>query len=303
MTIKTVAIIGMGALGMMYGCQIADRLGKDAVQFVMDRERYEKNKNRTFFKNHQPCSVNLVCDEAAKPVDLVIVAVKYRSLQSALHTMRNSVGEKTVLMSVMNGINSEAAIGARYGKKNLIYTVAQAMDVLKKDTAITVTTPGILCIGIKAPYQQQALNALVTFLEKVRLPYQVEEDIMHRIWGKFMLNVGVNQTCMAYETGYAGIQKEGEARKVFKGAMREVMTLAAAEGIALTEADFEEYLALADRMAPEGMPSMRCDGILKQPSEVDMFSGTVLRLADSHGLEMPYNQFLYKKIREMEETY
>lgn len=33
-----------------------------------------------------------------------------------------------------------------------------------------------------------------------------EADILHRMWCKFMLNVGVNQVCMAYACGYGGVQ-------------------------------------------------------------------------------------------------
>ncbi len=48
---------------------------------------------------------------------------------------------------------------------------------------------------------------------------------------------------------------------------------------------------------------MRQDGIAYRPSEVEMFSGTVRRLAEKHGLSVPVNDMLYKKIKDMESTY
>ena len=57
---------------------------------------------------------------------------------------------------------------------------------------------------------------------------------MKRQWGKFMLNVGVNQTVAVYQTNYGGIQREGEARDTMIAAMREVIALSEKEGIDLT---------------------------------------------------------------------
>jgi len=71
----------------------------------------------------------------------------------------------------------------------------------------------------------------------------------------------------------------------------------------VTEDDLDEYLRLMDTLSPEGMPSMRQDGLARRPSEVELFSGTVLRLAAKHGLDTPVNAALYREIRAMEAQY
>ena len=44
---------------------------------------------------------------------------------------------------------------------------------------------------------------------------------------------------------------------------------------------------IADGLNPEGMPSMRQDGMAKRYSEVELFSGTVIPLAQKHGIDVP----------------
>ena len=39
--IKNISIIGMGALGVMYGSHLAHHLGFDHVTYIMDEKRYE----------------------------------------------------------------------------------------------------------------------------------------------------------------------------------------------------------------------------------------------------------------------
>ena len=45
------------------------------------------------------------------------------------------------------------------------------------------------------------------------------------------------------------------------------------------------------------------DAIARRKSEVELFAGTVLRLAAKHGLPAPVNAFYYRRIREIEAGY
>lgn len=53
--IKNVSIIGMGALGVMYGSHLAHHLGFDHVTYIMDEKRYEKYKGSTVTCNGENC--------------------------------------------------------------------------------------------------------------------------------------------------------------------------------------------------------------------------------------------------------
>ncbi|MDD2958402.1 MAG: 2-dehydropantoate 2-reductase [Lachnospiraceae bacterium] len=301
--IKKTAIIGMGALGILYGTHMIDQDGIQNVCYVMDSKRSEKYKNQTFYKNGTAYQMP-VCDcERAEAADLVIVAVKYNGLASAVDTMKRCVGEHTIIMSVMNGISSEEIIADQYGKEHMIYTVAQGMDAMKFGNELTYTRMGELRIGAKEECQQKNLQAVKEYFDRIQMPYTEDVDIMHRIWGKFMLNVGVNQCCMAYETDYHGCLVPGEANRTMIAAMREVIVLARCEGVNIGEKDLNEYVDLLNTLSPEGMPSMRQDGLAHRPSEVEMFSGTILRLAKKHGILVPSNRYLYERVKELEAAY
>ena len=302
--IQTTAIIGMGALGLLYADVIAKARGKEGVAFILDAARLEKYKGTTFTINGEKRSFNMISGKEAEAVDLLIVAVKYNGLKSAIETMKSCVDEHTIIMSVMNGIDSEEIIANEFGKEHMIYTVAQAMDAMKFGNDLNYTKSGELRIGVVEDYQKDNLQAVCEYFDDVQMAYTVEEDIMKRIWSKFMLNVGVNQTCLAYETNYAGTLAEGsEENKIFLAAMNEVIVLANAYGIALSQADLDYYVDIIKTLSPTGVPSMRQDGIAKRYSEVEMFAGTVRRMAKEIGIAVPANDLLYNKIKEMESHY
>lgn len=137
----------------------------------------------------------------------------------------------------------------------------------------------------------------------MKMPYVLEDDIQRRMWCKWMLNVGVNQVLMVEDGIFADIQKAGKKRERMIAAMREVLQLAQAEGIGMTEGDFETYLSIIDHLNPTGMPSMRQDRLAKRKSEVEFFAGTVIRRSEKQGLNVPVNQSLYDEVKKIESLY
>jgi len=302
--IQNTLIIGMGALGLLYADIIAKAKGQDAVAFVMDVQRLEKYKDTTFTINGENKQFRMISDKEAKSADLLIVAVKYNGLKPALETMKACVDEHTIIMSVMNGIDSEEIIAEAFGKEHMIYTVAQAMDAMKFGNDLSYTKRGELRIGAVEECQEDNLKAVAAFFEEIQMPHTVEEDILKRMWGKFMLNVGVNQTCLAYSTNYAGTLAEGsEENRIFIAAMEEVITLANAYGIPLSQEDLDYYVQIIGTLSPTGVPSMRQDGIAKRYSEVEMFAGTVRRMAKAKDIPTPANDLLHDRIKAIEALY
>ena len=294
----------MGGIGRMYGSIAVEHLGADALFYIMDHERYLRNRNKTYRVNGKDIPFRM--EETPQPCDLIIVAVKYTGLEAALETMAPFVGEDTLILSVMNGISTEEIIGARFGKGRVIHAVAQGMDAVYLGTELTFTKSGTLCIGIteKTPEMQEKLERVAAFFAKAGIAYAIEADIIYRMWCKWMLNVGINQVTMVYNVGYGKALEEGSAEYMtMVGAMREVILLANRENIPLTEKDLKDYLAILSTLDPEAMPSMAQDRLSRRPSEVELFAGTVLRLGQKHGIPVPANGFLYRRVREIEEAY
>lgn len=79
-------------------------------------------------------------------------------------------------------------------------------------------------------------------------------------------------------------------------AMHEVIAVAKAEGIDLTEEDFEKDMKILRGLNIEGTPSMRQDALAGRPSEVELFAGTMLRIATRHGIDVSVNRRYYNTI-------
>lgn len=177
------------------------------------------------------------------------------------------------------------------------------MSALKEGGHVTVRPLGELALGVPAGQDATHLRRLTEFFDSIRFPYALPEDIRTHMWSKLLCNTGLNQSAMVFQCGYGGLQAPGQARETMLGAMREVVTVANAEGVPLSEGDIAHWIAIIDSFPPEGEPSMRQDGKARRKSEVELFAGTIRRLAKKHNISVPVNDWLYQRVQEMEAAY
>lgn len=305
MEIKKVSIIGLGALGIVFGHHLSKKMPREDLRIIADESRIRRYEAEGVFCNEEPCDFHYVTPETEGDVaDLVLFTVKFNQLEEAIKAARNQIGDHTLILSALNGISSEEIIGQTYPAENILYCVAQGQDGIRIGNHLHYHHMGMLCFGDKEPgIVSDKVRAVEAFFKKTDFPHEVETDMNKRLWGKFMLNVGVNQTVAVYQTNYGGIQREGEARDMMVGAMREVLTLSALADVSLREEDLAYWLKVLSGLHGEGKPSMAQDLEAGRYSEVELFAGTVLKLGRKYGVPTPVNEMLYQRVKAIEEGF
>lgn len=227
-----IAIVGKGALGMLYGSMAQDALGEDAATFAMDPARLARHAGDVCTVNGKVYPFRDATPEEAGEQDLVILATKSYGLESALDLVPGLLGEKTRIVSVLNGIRSEERVAARFGWERIVPCVAQGMDAAHYGSSLTFSKAGALYIGRFDKTPEAALDDVVDILTQAGIAHVVEADIRYRVWAKFMLNVGINQTCCAFGASYGDVYEDetSELWRTFISAMREVVALATCDG-------------------------------------------------------------------------
>lgn len=300
--IKTVSIVGLGALGILFGHHLSKIMPRDNLRIIADQARVNRYNKDRIYCNNEECSFNFVLpDDKIGPSDLILFTVKNNNLDEAIEAVKNQVAPHTTIVSLLNGITSEDKIGRYYGMEKILYSVAQGMDAVKNNNNMTYEHMGIICFGDKEPgYLSSKTKALAAFFDQHRVPYEIDHNMTRKLWTKFMLNVGVNQAVAVFGECYGNVQQDGQPREIMIEAMREVIPLSKKEGLDLNEKDIDYWLKVIDSLSPRGKPSMRQDIEAGRATEVELFSGTVLKLGKKHGLPTPINHLLYQKIHALQ---
>ncbi len=303
--IKNVGVIGAGAVGGLYTRLLTDSIGKDNVYIIADEKRTKRYIENGIKINGEIYDFNYVADTTKGiTLDLIIFATKFTQLRTAINSAVNFVGENTILISAINGIISEDVLAEKFGYDNIVYAVAMGMDSTKFGNEINYTQTGVLAIGDRYDNKNsENLKAVKEFFERTGFPFDLPESIQKRMWGKFMMNVGLNQVCAVYDLPYGGVQCDGEAREKMIAAMKEVQTLSKYEGVNLTDEDFRYWLDFNDSLTPASMPSMRQDVISKRKTEVELFAGAVVEKGKKYNIPTPVNDELLEEIIKIENGY
>ena len=302
-TIRSAALIGLGALGILFGRPISQTLPEDSFTVIADADRTARYRSGPITCTGEPCRFAFAAPDEGTPVDLILVAVKATTLPQAVRDIARYVGPDTVILSVLNGITSEDVLEAAYPGRTL-WSVAIGMDATRTERTLRYKNPGMIQFGERSGTMTDRVAAVEEFLTRCGIANQACSDILYKQWYKLMINVGLNQTAAAYRLTYGKLNTSEEAKTVMLQAMHETIAAAHAEGIPLPDNAAERW---DEKNLPtfnsDGMPSMLQDVLAGRLTEVEEFAGIVRRISAKHGLPTPANDFYYDRIRRIEAEY
>jgi 2-dehydropantoate 2-reductase len=301
--IKTIAVIGAGAMGASYASKFYE-MDKNCISLVAKGDRYNILKEKGLVVNGKHYFFNIISpEEKSPPSDFIIVAVKHYNLEEAIKDISNRVGENTLLLSILNGIESEDQIAAVYGADKILYSIAVGIDAVRKENSITFSQQGKIFFGeAKNTHLTERVLRVQSLFNRAGIIYKTPEDMIRTLWWKFMINVGINQVSAALGAPFSVFHSSQEARELMESAMKEVIAIAQAEGINLSEKDIESWNSFLFSLSPQGKTSMLQDVEAKRKTEVEIFSGKVIELGKKHGISTPVNQTLYRLIKVIEQN-
>jgi 2-dehydropantoate 2-reductase len=307
--VKSALVVGAGAIGSIVAASIHSAL-PGAVRILAGGERERRLRSDGLIINGKRLDIPLASTgrvgESGEEPGLVIVAVKGQHLAQAIDDIRPYVGAETLIVSLLNGISSEDELSAAFGTKHVLYAMIIGIDAVRDGNAISYTQPGTIHFGEavnKPGGHAERVERVSRFLGKARIRYEVPERMIRTMWYKFMINVGINQASAVLRAPYGAFQKVPEAQHVMESAMFEVIALSKALGTGLLEEDLHSWYKTLGSLAPEGKTSMLQDVEAGRKTEVELFSGTVIRLGIETGIPVPVNRMLYDLIHAIEQSY
>lgn len=299
--IKKISFIGAGAMGASY-MSLFYAKDKDCVSVVANGDRYNRLSEHGLIINGKQYFPQLLRpDEKDHLSDLLIIAVKHHDLPDAIRDIYNFVGEKTVILSIMNGIESEEQIASVYGKEKVLYAIVVGISAVKEENCIIFSPTGRLFFGEENnTHISEKVKAVQSLFDAFGILYETPEDMIRTLWWKFMINTGINQVSAVLGANYGVFQKSKEAKDLMEEAMQEVISIAKVRGIHLYNKDIDEWYTFLSNQPPEGKTSMLQDFEARRKTEVEMFAGKVIELGKKYDIPTPLNDTLFRIIKAIE---
>jgi 2-dehydropantoate 2-reductase len=186
----TFAIMGSGGVGGYFGARLA-RAGFDTT-FVA-RGAHLHAMRQTGLSVEEPgdafCIQVKATDDPREidPVDFVLFAVKLWGVAEAGAACRPLIGSDTAIVSLLNGVDSEATLAGMLGRRHVMGGVAEisatiaAPGVIKKVSAFSRIRFGEVDCS-RSPRAERLAGAL----SEAGIDAELSDDINVAIWNKFV---------------------------------------------------------------------------------------------------------------------
>lgn len=284
-----VRIIGAGAVGAVVGWKLYKHAD---LAFIVDEERKERYSGGLAV-NGEVIDFRFLTPSEADTADLLIFAVKNFSLEDAADEASPFVGENTVILSLLNGIEAEEKLSERFGAEKVLYGFITDLSSVHDGTETTCFSGGgNIVFSEKDNTRSTRVEEIAALFDEAGQRYTIPENIMHEKWWKFMLNTCFNTLSAILIADYAAISSNSDFIRAVRLEAREVQTVAKKEGVIITQDDIEEMIRRVTALQDHGKTSMLQDVLSHRETENRYFAGAVSRLGKKHSVETPISDFL-----------
>lgn len=305
-THPTVAILGAGVLGGIFGAGLAesgmDPLLVDPWSAVVDRitssgleiERDGRVRSIRVRATTDPLGHD--------PVDVVLVCVKGYHTRSALQLGARLVDERTTLVTLQNGWGNGEHLADMVPPSRVVVGVTYHGGRLNGPARVVHTHQGVSHLGPFRGHSLRAANRVASILETAGFEVAVDKDALSFVWQKLVLNAAALPA--AALTGLMAEQLAGEPLKgLVQELAREAARVGRAQGFDVNEEDeAAQVIDVLQRVGP-AKPSMLQDTEAGRRTEIESVNGAVVDAADRLGIPVPYNRAMVALMRGWESAH
>jgi 2-dehydropantoate 2-reductase len=232
------------------------------------------------------------------PADLVLVCVKTHQTESILDDLAAAVGDRTVLIALQNGVESDEQLAARFGASRVLPAAVYVGATIEEPGVVSHQAPARISIGARPGFDEQRLAAVYDVLAATGQVIQLSPDIQRERWRKLMWNASFNTVSAVTLRTPAELLARPETRALIVRIMSEVLDVAQAQGIDVRPSDIDEHIAWTERAA--GMrTSTMVDRERGRTMEADALIGVIVRRGRDAGVETPASETLFALMKAM----
>jgi 2-dehydropantoate 2-reductase len=301
----TVGIIGAGAMGSLFGGQLA-QAGTDTLLFDINEAHVAAIRKHGLRIEDAATGSSELCHPRAtgdaedlRGAEFLLVFVKSAATEAVARRFAALASPDAIAVTVQNGLGNEAILKSHFGPERTAAGVtAQGATFLGPGQVRHAGRgPTHVCMSDR---NNGRLAPLVEALNRAGLETHLEEEIENLIWSKLIINVGIN--ALTALVGVPNGQLLGsEATAGLLGELvEEAVKVARALGVRLA---YEDPLARVREVAEltgKNRSSMLQDFDNRRATEIDFINGAVVREAEARGISVPVNRTVTQLIKAVE---
>jgi 2-dehydropantoate 2-reductase len=231
-------------------------------------------------------------------MDLVIICVKTYGLECCMRTLEKNVEEKTVLLPLLNGVDNAEKI-------KTFFPQAKTLNGCVYISA-HIVSPGVVqqvggsCQLFFGPEHDdiEAFMKLEETLANAGIKAELKANIAEIVWEKYIFISSLASVTTLFGEPFGTVMDRKESRDLTEGLIKEVEQIARTKGVGLAEDIVDATLVKVRAFPYDTKSSMQVDYEKGKKTEIEAFTGYVVRCGEELGVDIPLHRMVYDKLKQ-----
>ena len=292
-----IVVYGAGGVGGYFGGKLA-QIGND-VTFIARGKHLEAIQENGL----QVKSINgdfTVFPKVTNDIsfisnpDLIILGVKSWQIPTIANLLKPIIGKNTVVLPLQNGADNAEKLLEVLDKKNVIAGLCRIVSKVESPGIINhfAFEPEVVFAENDNRLTERVKN-IKSIFDIAGFKNNISNDIHLDIWRKFLFITIVSGIGALTREVFGVLKDDKSIRKRMIDSGIEIMKVANAKGISITQKDIDNSMKSFDNSGYNTTASMQRDIMEGKPSELENFNGYIVRQGQLLGIETPVNSFIY----------
>ena len=300
-----IAIVGAGAMGSLFA-YLLSRAGYSPWLLDKHRERVDAIKKDGLKVEDMSGSHQVILPTiSTRPedvgiVDLLIICVKAYDTREAIRGAVPLIGERTLVLTLQNGLNNIRSIAGIAGRERVIGGVTAQGATQLGLGHIRHAGIGETIIGSVQGEKIKDIDKIKQLLGSSGIKTAITEDLVGTIWGKLIINAAINPLTALTQLRNGEIIEHAELLDVQSKIVEEACAVAKAQGITVHYPDAVAKIKEVCEATASNKSSMLQDIQSGKKTEIDYINGAIVSEGKKHHIPAPYNQIVTRLIKALE---
>ena len=227
--------------------------------------------------------------------DLIILGVKSWQIPLIVNSLKSIISENTLVLPLQNGADNTEKLLQILDSKNVLAGLCRIVSKVEYPGMINhfAFEPEVVFAENDNKLTER-VTKIKDIFDKSGFKNNISNDIHLDIWRKFLFITIVSGIGALTREVFGVLKGDESIRKIMINSGVEIMKIANAKGICITQVDLENSIKSFDNSGYNTTASMQRDIMEGKPSELDNFNGYIVKEGLLLGIETPINSFIYQ---------
>jgi 2-dehydropantoate 2-reductase len=300
-----IAVVGIGGVGGYLGGKMAGRYaaGSEArITFIARGKHLEEIRKNglQLITPEGTCAIrpDVATDDPAGggPFDLVFFCVKSYELEESARLIKSHLSPHAVVISLLNGVDNAERLRMILPEVQVLNgCVYLSSHIVRPGVVRQNVSLARLFFGLENEDQERFLK-IEKLLRGAGIEAEYRKDIEKVVWEKYLFIAPLASSTAYLDKTFGQLLANSEARQLLEGLLSEVELVAREKGIPFPPDIHQTTMEKIASFPADTKSSMQLDFERGKQTEIETFTGYIVRFGRSRGLSTPLHERVYEAL-------